>query len=155
MRPPSRSGSDTTTRRRSSKDASTRWARLPDNDHDTGIEMCMSRVPACVLGILLAWAVASAQVPGAPIPGQPPPFPGAAAPPRDNPNAAKTGTAILRGRVVAADTGQPLRKAQVRLLPNFPGASGPISGPMAGRATSTDNNGRYEFKELAAGRYMV
>jgi len=41
-------------------------------------------------------------------------------------------------------------------MPNF-NTSGPvfISGPGAGRTTSTDGNGRYEFKNLAAGRYSV
>src|SRR5215470_1420183 len=98
----------------------------------------MTRVPACVVVTLLVASIGSAQIPGAPAPGQPPPpFPGAGAP-RDNPNAAKTGTAILRGRVVAADTGQPLRKAQVRLSPNAVNTSGPFiisTGPGGARAT--------------------
>jgi hypothetical protein len=66
-------------------------------------------------------------------------------PPRDN-AAPKTGTAILRGRVVAADSGQPLRKAQVRIFsPELRDA----------RMATTDAQGRYEFKDLPAGRYTV
>ena len=45
------------------------------------------------------------------IQGVAPPMP-PGMPPRDPTQPAKTGTATLRGHVVAADTGQPLRKAQ-------------------------------------------
>jgi Carboxypeptidase regulatory-like domain len=58
----------------------------------------------------------------------------------------KPGTAVIRGRVVAADTGQPLRKAFIR-------ASSPDL--RDGRVTSTDVEGRYELKELPAGRYTL
>src|SRR5262249_36323436 len=58
---------------------------------------------------------------------------------------AKTGTSGIRGRIVAGDTGTPVRRAQVR-----------ISGPDIGNKTAlTDNQGRYEFKELPAGRFNV
>jgi hypothetical protein len=58
---------------------------------------------------------------------------------------AKTGTARLRGRVVAADTGAALRRAQVR-----------ISGPDIGSKTAlTDAQGRYEFRDLPGGRFSV
>ena len=70
----------------------------------------------------------------------------ASMPPRD-PNAPRrTGTAVLRGRVVASDSGQPLRKAQVR-----------VSSPelRENRLATTDANGKYEFKELPAGRYNL
>jgi hypothetical protein len=85
---------------------------------------------------------------GAQVQPPPPPMPpGMAAgmpPPRDA--AAKPGTAIIRGRVVAADTGQPLRKAFVR-------ATSPDI--REGRVASTDAEGRYELKELPAGRYTL
>ena len=48
--------------------------------------------------------------------------------------------------MVAADTGQPLRKAQVR-------ASAPEL--RENRMTSTDADGRFELKELPAGRYNL
>ncbi len=58
---------------------------------------------------------------------------------------AKTGTGRLRGRVVAADTGSILRRAQVR-----------ISSPDIGTKTAfTDAQGRYEFKDLPAGRFTL
>lgn len=58
---------------------------------------------------------------------------------------AKTGTGGLRGRVIANDTGAAVRRAQVR-----------ISGPDIGTKTAlTDAQGRYEFRELPAGRFNV
>lgn len=58
---------------------------------------------------------------------------------------AKTGTGRLRGRVVAADTGTAVRRAQVR-----------VSGPDIGSKTAlTDAQGRYEFRDLPAGRFSL
>ena len=58
---------------------------------------------------------------------------------------AKTGTSRLRGRIVAADTGAIVRRAQVR-----------ISGPDIGSTTAfTDAQGRYEFRDLPAGRFNL
>ena len=83
------------------------------------------------------------EAPGGQQPGQ--------VPPRDA-QPAKPGTAVLRGRVMAADLGQPLRKAQVRLTSNGPATPGQ---PPDNRLANTDANGRYEFKEVRAGRYNV
>src|SRR5258706_4522730 len=58
----------------------------------------------------------------------------------------KPGTATLRGHVLAADTGRPLRKAQVRIF------AGEI---RENRVATTDDDGRYEFKEVKAGRYTI
>ena len=57
-----------------------------------------------------------------------------------------TGTASLRGTVVTADTGAPLRRAHVRL-----------SAPdlRDGRTTSTGASGEFEFRDLPAGRYQL
>jgi hypothetical protein len=67
-------------------------------------------------------------------------------PPRDNAQPKAAGTATIRGHIVAADTGQPLRKAQVRIT----------SGELReNRMTSTDADGKFEFKEVIAGRYSV
>ena len=58
---------------------------------------------------------------------------------------AKVGTGSIRGKVVAIDTGAAVRRAQVR-----------ISGPDIGTKTAlTDTQGRYEFRELPAGRFNV
>src|SRR4051812_21409805 len=52
------------------------------------------------------------------------------------------GTATIRGRVVASDTGAPVRRAQVR-----------AQGVGAPRLTSTDANGNFELRDLPAGRW--
>ncbi len=68
-------------------------------------------------------------------------------PPRDTQPTRQTGTAVIRGRVVAADTSRPLRRAQIRL-----------TAPELGRdnvTMSTDADGRYEITDLPAGRYTL
>jgi hypothetical protein len=63
-------------------------------------------------------------------------------PPRDAAVAEeRRGTATLRGRVVAADTSRPLRRARVTVV-------APELGSAGSRTTSTGLDGRYEFKEL-------
>jgi hypothetical protein len=105
----------------------------------------MSRDSFLLVAVVISGLSLSA---AAQFPPPPPPMPpGVAAgmpPPRDN--ASKPGTAVIRGRVVAADTGQPLRKVFVR-------ASSPDM--REGRVASTDAEGRYELKELPAGRYTL
>jgi hypothetical protein len=66
--------------------------------------------------------------------------------PQAPPPAAPPGSARLRGHVFAADTGEPLRKAQVRIF------AGEI---RENRMATTDENGSYEFKEVRAGRYTI
>jgi hypothetical protein len=57
----------------------------------------------------------------------------------------KTGTGRIRGRVLSSDGSAPLRRAQVR-----------ISGTeVAPKAALTDADGRYEFRELPAGRFTL
>jgi hypothetical protein len=76
-------------------------------------------------------------------PGQP--VPGPRTGPRDPAQPpAETGTAVVRGRVIGGESGTPLRRAVVRI-------SG--QGMQEGRMTTTDEQGRYEFKELPAGRF--
>jgi hypothetical protein len=62
------------------------------------------------------------------------------APVRDRANA------VLRGVVIAADTGAPLRRARVTLN---------AAGLRESRAATTDLQGRWEFKDLPAGRFTV
>ncbi len=98
-------------------------------------------------GLFLIAADGAAQAPAPPPPGprQMPgmgPMPG---PPRDG-QAEKVGTATLSGRVLAADTGKPLRRALVR-------ASSPET--PQGRSVSTDADGRWQLKNLPAGNYRV
>jgi hypothetical protein len=101
--------------------------------------------------------------PGLPAPGQPPPRPGAAPgmpgapgmpagpgtpgrPPRD-PRAPKpTGTGVVSGRVVAADTGQPLRRARVFLHGrNY----------SEGYSTVSNADGTFTIENLPADRYQL
>lgn len=100
--------------------------------------------------IALAFALASVSTPrpaAAQVTIQVPPMPPAPAglPGRDM-QPQKTGTAILRGRVVATDSGAPLRRAQLRAIsPELREA----------RLVSTDGDGRFELRDLPAGRYTV
>jgi hypothetical protein len=68
----------------------------------------------------------------------------AQAPARDTP--APTGTAVIRGRVIAAAGQRPLAKVEVRA------AAGMLH---VNKAVLTDANGRYEISDLPAGRYTV
>ena len=60
------------------------------------------------------------------------------------------GTAQLRGRILDAETGKPVRRALVRIFPMVQGAP-----ETQGRTLVSDDDGRYEFKELKAGRYSL
>jgi hypothetical protein len=55
------------------------------------------------------------------------------------------GTAVIRG-IVTSDTGIPVRRAQVR---------GSASGMPGGRVALTGADGRFELRDLPAGRWMV
>jgi len=55
-------------------------------------------------------------------------------------------TATLRGHVVAADSGRPLRKAHVRIF---------LRDSNTSFDTTTDDGGAYEFTRLRAGRYNL
>ena len=108
----------------------------------------MKILPAAVATIILSISLTSSNAVAQPPPPPPPMPPGMIAgqpSPRDN-TASKPGTAVIRGRVFAADTGQPLRKVFVR-------AGSPDL--REGRVASTDVDGRYELKELPAGRYTL
>ena len=59
---------------------------------------------------------------------------------------APRGTAVLRGQIVTADNGSPIRRAQVRV--NAPEV-------REGRLATTDAQGRFEIRELPAGRYTM
>ncbi len=61
------------------------------------------------------------------------------------PRQPKTGTARLRGRVLSAENGGPVRRAQVRIT----------SQDIGSKSAMTDAEGRYEFRDLPAGRFNV
>lgn len=81
--------------------------------------------------------------PGQPAPGQPARMPARPLKPGETP---PKGTAVIRGYVLAAGSGAPIRRAQVRAMAMNVGGGG---------VTSTDNEGRYEIKDLPAGRYTI
>jgi hypothetical protein len=93
----------------------------------TGVVLALSLSGVCAL---------AAQGP----PPPPPPLP-----PRDD-APQKTGTARLSGRVLALDSGRPIRRAVVRVF-----------GPELrdGRTVSTDAEGRWELRDIPAGRFSV
>jgi hypothetical protein len=101
----------------------------------------MLQLLACALALTLAAdpqdTVFRPITPQVAMPGQPPNGANNPAPP---------GTATLRGHVFAADTGLPLRKTQVRIF---------ASDIRENRLATTDAEGRYEFKEVRAGRYTI
>src|SRR3954470_12345350 len=95
-------------------------------------------------------------------------------PPRDAVKRVEpTGTARIRGRVVSADRGTPIRRAMVMLAPAMPpppmrgdavdlgagqrgapvGRGGPP--PMMTRRATTDVDGQFEFAGLPAGTYRI
>jgi hypothetical protein len=55
------------------------------------------------------------------------------------------GTGVIKGRILAADTGAPIRRAQVRAT----------SGGGRGHLTSTDADGRFELTGLTGGRWEL
>jgi hypothetical protein len=100
---------------------------------------------ACGAMLAMSSFAAAAQ---APRPGQPTAAPRPASP---SPDASRpvAPTAILRGRITAADTGKPLRRARVTLVPLVQ-AVGQLR-----IAASTNSQGRYELKDVPAGAYRV
>src|SRR5688572_10965731 len=103
---------------------------------------------ALLVASMAATAVAQLQGPGPGGRGVPPDGRGGrfgGLPPRDN-EQTPTGTAKISGRVVAADTGSPIRRAQININSrdaNF------------NRNVATDSEGRYEFTGLSDGRYRL
>lgn len=66
---------------------------------------------------------------------------------RDSAQEVKGG--IIRGRITSLDSGKPLRRAQLRLT-----SETDFLGNGA-RTTSTSNDGRYELRDIPAGRYTL
>jgi len=65
-----------------------------------------------------------------------------------------TGSCRLTGRVIAADDGQPVRRAYVSIPLTAPGTP-PVFHHMTGRSVQTDANGQFEFVHLPAGSYPI
>jgi len=100
-------------------------------------------VPAALLSVAGAalWSITLA--------AQSAPGPDPAAPPRDpsaRPAAVVVGTGVVRGRVVSADTGLPLRRAKVSLRDGH---------EPHGRSVTTDAAGAFVFEGVPKGRYRL
>ena len=105
------------------------------------------RTTLLILGLLMTLPVnAAAQPPGGARQGAGGGLGQRQLPPRDTvAGEALRGTSVIRGTVVAADNGSPIRRAQVR-----------IAGQGAqGRLATTDAQGRFELRDLPAGRYTL
>ena len=95
------------------------------------------RVVTPLILVATLTGAAAAQQPARPTPPQPT---------RDTKEAAPSPTGSIVGRVVAADTGRPIKRARVSA--NAPELQG-------GRGMLTDDKGVFELTELPAGRYTV
>jgi hypothetical protein len=110
----------------------------------------MPRLPACFLTVLLvSSAVSAQQVSGRIAITQGPNGTVTWGGPNDQPardTRPAIGRSTIRGRVVTLDTGQPVRRATVR-----------VTAPelRVPRITLTDADGRYAFSDLPAGRYAI
>jgi protocatechuate 3,4-dioxygenase beta subunit len=105
-----------------------------------------------------------------PAPPSPPQPPFQAGQPRDTVRRPEpTGTGVIRGRVVAADTGSAIRRANVSLIPTVAAPLGTVTtalmngapvqmGSVSGirpRTATTDSQGAFEFTGLPAGTYRL
>jgi hypothetical protein len=97
-------------------------------------------------------AVTLAQVPAPAVTQTSPGVPAGARPqgsatgPRDGEQKPETGTGRIAGRVIGGENGAPLRRAVVNLW---------AEGMREGRSATTDEAGRFEFKELPAARFNL
>jgi hypothetical protein len=97
-----------------------------------------TRILACLLLVLFGAALAAQ---GPLMPQRPP------AQPRDGATVAPVkGTAVLKGRVVTADTQEPLRRATIRV------SGSPLPQALV---TSSNSEGYYVLRDVPAGRYGV
>jgi protocatechuate 3,4-dioxygenase beta subunit len=90
-----------------------------------------------LLAAVVALTTIEAQITVLPADGEPIQFP--------NSRQTKTGTGRIKGRLVTADTGAPVRRAQVRLT----------GSEILPKTATTDLEGTYEFRDLPPGRFTI
>jgi hypothetical protein len=114
-----------------------------------------------VLCACLAPVVEAGAQPGPQSPRIEMPRPAAPLPPRDTsaraPEPPAVGTARLHGRVVAAESGEPLRRATITAQPNRPPEMqrGGVFVPARQYSARTDAEGRFVITEVPAGEYSL
>ncbi len=115
----------------------------------------IARRHRCHVWLTLVSALLLFSIPSAAQPPQTSPTPGLPTPTQPTPGTprrdpiipqAEPGTGSIRGRIVALDTGTPVRHVTVRVM------GGNVRN---GRSALTDAQGQFEIKELPAGRYML
>src|SRR5262245_19566228 len=119
------------------------------------------RVGFLITSLVLSgsWITSRAQVAAPTTPQAGTPRPGSTpTPPGQLPltGAAKPPTAVIRGMVAAANNGKPIRGVQVNLASAQPVIPGGVTvASRENRTVVTDAEGRFEIKNLLAGRYRV
>ena len=109
-----------------------------------------ARLLLLLLMMAPAPAAALAQAPAPPVTQTSPGVPTGSRPqesatgPSDNEQKPDTGTGRIAGRVIGGENGAPLRRAVVSLS---------AEGMREGRSATTDEAGRFEFKDLPAARF--
>ena len=94
--------------------------------------------------VMLAFAISALGAPAEPQVAVSPPGDAGS---RNSTQGVKAG-GVIRGRITSLDTGKPLRRAQVRLASEYEFLGTP-------RTASTASDGRYEFRDVAPGRYTL
>jgi hypothetical protein len=116
-----------------------------------GLALCLSLAAA-------AAAQTDQTSPRIAMPRQSPPMPPRDTSARPTAPVPEVGTASMSGRVVAAETGQPLRRATVSAMsmrpPDVSRRSGPFQMPRSFSAR-TDDEGRFTITEMPAGEYNL
>ncbi len=112
---------------------------------------------ACVTPVVVATQPPGQASPRIAMPRQGPPMPPRDTSARPGTEAPVVGSASMSGRVVTAESGQPLRRAMVIAQPTRPPEMrrGGAFTPPRPYSTRTDEDGRYVLKELPAGEYTL
>ncbi len=112
----------------------------------------------CLLLAPLAPGQTAGTAPGVQMPRQGTPLPPRDTSARRDTTTQPAGTATITGRVIAADSGQPLRRALVTAVPVRGSEAIPRGGAFQMRrslSARTDDDGRYVIAQVPAGEYTL